>query len=218
MSLQGQSSSVGSECLKKAIERNRQKQLKRMYKSSVTDGATDSAASSVIPDDWKSPPTSRPATRKRVARVDDLEFLDRPSPRSRSTLRSTAYPVSTTKRATRTTRTRKKASQLLTKWQRLGIKGAWIFLLLLTFRLVFSQGGVVDFYGKKATIANRLSELEAIKKENKTLLKDIDLLAHDRAFQKQMVRENLGFISSDEFLILFAKDSSSSSKRADRPL
>lgn len=48
--------------------------------------------------------------------------------------------------------------------------------------------------------------------ENKNILKDIDMLAHDRSFQKRMVREHLGFISSDEYLILFGSASPASAK------
>lgn len=213
-----QNSSVGSDRLQRAIERNRQKQMKRMYKDAVEIKAAESVGpAKVVPESWSSPRSKTASnqitdivpTRRSVGKPEEFDFLDRPTSRTRSTRSSSvSYPVAkttsravtktTTKRAT--SRTSRKAESKLSEW---GLKAGWVILGVLCLRLIFSNGGVIDYYNKKSLINNQISELDSIKVENKNILKDIDLLAHDRSFQKRMVREHLGFISSDEYLILF---------------
>jgi hypothetical protein len=39
-----------------------------------------------------------------------------------------------------------------------------------------------------------------------SLVHEIERMQYDVAFQKRLVRDNLGFIAQDEFLILFPKE------------
>jgi len=220
-----QNSSVGSDRLQRAIERNRQKQMKRMYKDAVEIKAAESVGpAKVVPDSWSSPRSKTASskvtdivpTRRSVGKPEEFDFLDRPTSRTRARS-AVSYPVTkttsravtktTTKRAT--SRSTKKSESKLSEW---GLKAGWVVLGVLCLRLIFSNGGVIDYYNKRSLINNQVSELESLKMENKNILKDIDMLAHDRSFQKRMVREHLGFISSDEYLILFGSASPASAK------
>jgi len=80
---------------------------------------------------------------------------------------------------------------------------SWIFCLFLMLRLVFSQGGVLDFYDLRSTLNDRHVELMRLKSENMQLVKEIEKMQTDQAYQKRLVRDHLGFIAEDEFLILF---------------
>ena len=52
------------------------------------------------------------------------------------------------------------------------------------------------------------SFLSRIKKENMQIVREIERMQTDTAYQKKLVRDNLGFIAADEFLILFPKEKS----------
>lgn len=85
------------------------------------------------------------------------------------------------------------------------VKGSWIFCGLMVLRLIFATGGVTDFYSQKSIVAERVTELGDIKKENTALVREIERMRSDAGFQKKLVRDNLGFIAADEFLVLFPK-------------
>ena len=144
-----------------------------------------------------------------------------PPPRSTSVVsrRSTAKPEDTefvpVKRATRkvasqisytTTSTRKKSKSVDPKYLNYLVKGSWVFCGLMVLRLIFAAGGVTDFYSQKTSVNDRLGELRDIKKENMQLVREIERMRSDIGFQKKLVRDNLGFIAADEFLVLFPKD------------
>ena len=75
----------------------------------------------------------------------------------------------------------------------------------MVLRLIFAAGGVTDYYSQKTSVNERLSELSDIKKENMQLVREIERMRSDSGYQKKLVRDNLGFIASDEFLVLFPK-------------
>ena len=86
------------------------------------------------------------------------------------------------------------------------VKGAWGFCALMILRLIFASGGITDFYSRTSVHSDRLNELNRIKKENMQLVREIERMQSDVAFQKKLVRDNLGFIAADEFLVLFPKE------------
>ncbi|GAB4009911.1 MAG: hypothetical protein Fur0010_01440 [Bdellovibrio sp.] len=212
------SSAIGSERLRRAIERNRQKQMKRMYKDAVEIKSATSTGPASPQQTWTPPPrketivesTAVVPTRRTIGKPEELDFLDRPITRTRARATSVNYPVTkTTSRATSKTTTKRATSRSKSSdgpLQIWGMRIGWAFFVFLFLRLIFSNGGIVDYYNKKSLLNNQLSELETIKLENKAILAEIDQLSHDKSYQKRMVREHLGFISSDEFLILFAKE------------
>ncbi len=84
-------------------------------------------------------------------------------------------------------------------------RGAWIFCLFLLVRLIFSKGGISDFYSLKKTLNQYNVNYEKIKKENIELKKTIHMIKHNSSYQKKLVRNHLGFIAKDEFLVVFPK-------------
>ena len=192
------SSAIGSDRLRKAIERNRAKQAKR-------GGAATAAAS-----------------RRSVATADNVEFTTRlrkgtnkapapvsysepatPTVVSRTTRKAKTAVVTKSKpRATKAKTTRSK-SKLLKNTNEYVLKGIWVFCAILLLRLIFSDGGVQDYYAKKDVLQGRFDELARIEGENKVLLKEIALLKKDPQYQKKVVRDHLGYIARDEYLILF---------------
>lgn len=145
--------------------------------------------------------TSEGATvvsRRSVAKPEDTEFV----PVKRAT-RKVASQISYT---TGTASSRKKQKSLDPKYVTWLVKGSWIFCALMVLRLIFANGGVTDFYSQKSTVNEKLAELSGIKKENMQLVREIERMRSDIGFQKRLVRDNLGFIASDEFLVLFPKE------------
>jgi cell division protein FtsB len=142
------------------------------------------------------PQSTSVVSRRSVAKPDDTEFV----PVKRTT-RKVASQISYA-----TSSARKKPKSLDPKIANYLVKGCWIFCVLMILRLIFSNGGVTDYYSQKSQVHNRLEELSQIKKENMTLVREIERMRHDTGYQKKLVRDNLGFIASDEFLVLFPKD------------
>jgi cell division protein FtsB len=134
-------------------------------------------------------------SRRSVAKPEDTEFVP-----VKRTPKKVASQISYT-----TTSTRKKQKSMDPKYVTWLVKGSWIFCGLMVLRLIFATGGVTDFYSQKSTVAERVSELTDIKKENMTLVREIERMRSDAGFQKKLVRDNLGFIAADEFLVLFPK-------------
>lgn len=130
-------------------------------------------------------------TRQRVARVED-EFTT-PVKKAPRKVTTPAY-------------VNKKAGGLDPKWQNILVKGSWIFCGLMLVRLFFSQGGILDFYDQSKVLTDKRLELEQIRSENMALTREISRMQNDTGYQKKIVRDNLGFIAQDEFLILFPKE------------
>lgn len=90
-------------------------------------------------------------------------------------------------------------------------KLGWSVVGVLILRLFFMDRGVWDYFSTEAEIRDKKQELESIQRENKELRTEITKIQLDRNYQKQLAKEHLGVIAADEFLILFAGESTSSS-------
>lgn len=228
---------VGSDRLRKAIERNRAKQAKR---SQTTTRATrTSSPEDLFESDWnlpKSKPVSEKSasklsasaaslkTRRSVGKAGEQEFtteMRKRAPRSPSPVsygataptkiaKNTPVPARTRKKVTtvkslgtKGKRKRTSKSKRLAATNEYIIKGVWVFCALLFVRLIFSGGGVMDFYDKREVLQERFDEKSRIELENVALLKEIELLKKNSHYQKKVVRDHLGYIASDEYLILF---------------
>jgi len=162
-------------------------------------GAASMAAANEATATHEAPPMPPKSTglvsRRSVAKPEDTEFVP-----VKRTPKKVASQISYT-----TTSTRKKQKSMDPKYVTWLVKGSWIFCGLMVLRLIFATGGVTDFYSQKSTVAERVGELSDIKKENMTLVREIERMRSDAGFQKKLVRDNLGFIAADEFLVLFPK-------------
>lgn len=110
------------------------------------------------------------------------------------------------KKITTPTYATKKNGVINPKWQNYLVKGCWAFCALMLVRLFLSQGGVMDYYDQSRVLGEKKLELEQIRSENMALTKEISRMLNDVGYQKKIVRDNLGFIAQDEFLILFPKE------------
>ena len=69
------------------------------------------------------------------------------------------------------------------------------------------ESGVIDYYEMENTLDKRGHQLELVKEENAQLVSEIHEIKTSPRYQKKLAREHLGVIASNEYLILFAKDS-----------
>lgn len=97
-------------------------------------------------------------------------------------------------------------------------KIGWSVIGLLVLRLICMDRGVWDYFSTEGVIKEKLEEHQSIQTENKELKTEITRIQVDKNFQRQLAKEHLGVIAADEFLILFAGESSETPTEADRQL
>jgi cell division protein FtsB len=199
-------SNIANERLRKAIERNRQRQKEREEREEQEQPkkeplrARPQAPPPPPPFEQQveSEPIIEQPTRKSVARPHDTEFVAvKRTPAAKRPPPALNY---------HTTSNRKKSKPLDPVIVKFLSKAAWIFAGILVLRLVFAKGGATDFYAQHSLLNLRHSELLQIKNENMQLVREIERMHTDTGYQKKLVRDNLGFIASDEFLVLFPKE------------
>ena len=208
--------------MRKAIERNRARQAARGPQTSQTQAApqpTHNTEQASFFDKQAQTETAEPIRPRAEERVSPRTTQTATASSSAVTRRSAARPNEADFTPVKRT-TRKVASQIsyttngsLKKTKQLDptlvgylVKGCWIFCAVMVLRLIFAHGGVTDFYSRRSLYEDRLGELDKIKKENMQLVREIERMQTDMAFQKKLVRDNLGFIAADEFLVLFPKE------------
>jgi cell division protein FtsB len=139
-------------------------------------------------------------TRRNVpAQVDDIEISDSRSPR-RTTRKASppariSYPKSSRRNSQRI--------RFEWSWNKLG----WMVCGALFLRLIFMDSGVIDYYDMENSLVENNYQLELIKADNKDVVSEIYKIKTSSRYQKKIVRNHLGVIAQDEYLILFAKDS-----------
>lgn len=94
------------------------------------------------------------------------------------------------------------------------VKTAWSVIGLLILRLIFMDRGVWDYFATESAIKDKREELSSIRNENKDLKGEITRIQVDKNYQRQLAKEHLGVIAVDEFLILFAGESSDSNENS----
>lgn len=89
-------------------------------------------------------------------------------------------------------------------------KVAWVAIGLLVLRLICMDRGVWDYFATEGVIREKQDDLMKVQVENKELKTEITRIGLDKNYQRQLAKEHLGVIAADEFLILFASESSES--------
>ncbi|MBF0361792.1 MAG: septum formation initiator family protein [Oligoflexia bacterium] len=89
------------------------------------------------------------------------------------------------------------------------IKISWGATLLLLLRLIFADRGIMDYLNTEKIISEQKNMLKGILSENESLIMEIEKIKNDRSYQIKLVRDNLGAMDSNEYLILFDLPSSS---------
>ncbi len=90
-------------------------------------------------------------------------------------------------------------------------KIAWSVVGLLVLRLICMDRGVWDYFATEGDIREKQSDLKSIQMENKSLKAEISKIQVDKNYQRYLAKDHLGVIAADEFLILFAGETSDSS-------
>lgn len=192
-------SNLASERLRKAIERNRAKQMGRVEKMQSTFAKPRPSTVQEAP----TPPRSHEAESIRVS--DNL-----PTRRTVATsnaevefVRPARAPV---KRTPEIGYTFTPAKKLNKKQSILMAKIGWGFCVFLLLRLIFADRGVIDYYDLKSIVTSKVEEKTSILKENENIIKEIRLIQDDAAYQKRLVRDHLGYVANDEYVVLFPSE------------
>ena len=195
-----ESSGLGSHRLQKAIERNRRKQIQKqaVFANRSSAGALD-----------RSPGEARAfgrlpggALATKLRRTEAIPAL---SPVAGHRVGMTVGPLPG--RGFGTAHVALKAEPgKMTWYQKLLVYGGWVFCCILLGRLIFADRGVVDYYARQGVIQQKIYQNHLVVKENSELQGEIKLLTQNPAYRKKLVRQHLGVIAQEEYLILFARD------------
>ncbi|MBD65012.1 MAG: hypothetical protein CME62_07380 [Halobacteriovoraceae bacterium] len=155
--------------------------------------------------------SSSSAARKNVATsYDDIEFVDPRTTRNRKAVGAKVSYIEEVKKPKKSKRKRKSAAKSKNysgffknwTWSKL----AWTFSAALLVRLVFMEGGVIDFHQMDSVLIEKKAYLEQLKSENKSLALEIKKMRTSPQYQKKIARDHLGVIAKDEYLVLFGKN------------
>jgi hypothetical protein len=83
---------------------------------------------------------------------------------------------------------------------------SFIVMGIFIFRLLTMEQGVFHYFSKSVELQILEQEVRHIQLENDEIVKDIKLSSSSARYQRRMVRELLGVIAEDEYLIVFAQD------------
>ncbi len=137
--------------------------------------------------------TTDHSIRTSVARPDDFSFVTPAVPRK---VVAKTLPV----RYKTESRSKKGIKGLLAKslgWIKAGVV---VFILA---RLLFSEGGVIEYIGRNKTYNDLALYQQSLTDDNESLVKEIKQIETDVTLQKELMREHLGLIAPDEYMILF---------------
>lgn len=87
-------------------------------------------------------------------------------------------------------------------------KIAWSVIALLVLRLISMDRGIWDYFATEGNIREKQIELKSFQNENQSLKTEITRIQVDKNYQRYLAKDHLGVIAADEFLILFAGESS----------
>ena len=187
-----QSSSIASERLRKAIERNRLKQAKRQRQQQATPielTRPDMEGDNGV---WSMPSNSMHiephAPRTTYRATDDNYFTTSSLPTKRFTMAVD------------------KVRQLGPQLQKKFILFSWLVCGLLALRLLFADRGVIDYYRELGLLERQQKTLQEYQHANLVLAQEVKRLKTDERYQRKMVRDHLGHVAADEFVVAFRKE------------
>jgi len=165
-------------------------------------------------------------TRKSVAKPDEAEFtsalrrdrklpsggidylnknVSKPNISSRlKNLKETAKASKVTTSIRSSAVSAKKAD--VAKWSNIFVKACWALCCLAFLRLLFSHRGVIDYYVQQADFDKLAATHQEIMNGNSAIDREIELIKNDSGYQKKLIRDHLGYIAEDEYLVIFAKE------------
>jgi cell division protein FtsB len=186
--------------VEKSIERQRRKKLAKSRMASPGTIETKARPSMSMASKLRASDSSSSSTapvRRSIATPTTTEFTGlRKKPASRAVARRKSSAVTYVGKKTKT-----KSSKKLS-WSRV----AWALFFVMSLRLVFMERGVVDYYKMEKNLASKEYLFESTMDDNIQLVEEIHRIKTDKVYQKQVVRDHLGVIAKDEYLVVFAKD------------
>ncbi len=228
------SSTTESSKLQKAIERNREKQAQRNRITPNSSLSSRGSLASKLSKSDRSRPSSTPRqsmhgssamhrqsatlqsrnmARKTVETGAESRFgtkLRTPQRKTPSNINyATPRTASQFSKRVAPVRPLVTTSKIKTKFINLVVYLGWAFCFFLLFRLVLADRGVWDYYHRYGRFQAKEQSMEFVKKNNLKLQKEISLIKDNSSYQKKLVRDNLGFISRVEYLVLFPQGNAS---------
>jgi len=94
---------------------------------------------------------------------------------------------------------------LLAKTLRVGI---WALNILFLGVAIFGDRGVVDYISRHGKLVEKENHISFLERENEEIKLQIYRLANESNYQKQVIRDYLGYIAKDEYLVIFAENRS----------
>ena len=92
---------------------------------------------------------------------------------------------------------------LVARTLRVAAWGVCVFFLGI---VIFGERGIVDYTIRYSNLEKKNNQLNFLIKENEEIKFQIYRLENDRTYQRQVIRDYLGYIANDEYLIIFAEN------------
>ena len=85
---------------------------------------------------------------------------------------------------------------------------ASIWLLNIAFLgiIVFGDRGVVDYISRHENLVQKQNKLSYLSQENEEIQFQIHRINNESTYQRQVIRDYLGYIAKDEYLVIFAQN------------
>ncbi len=80
---------------------------------------------------------------------------------------------------------------------------AWTILLILFGAALFGERSLLRYHQLQQEKRRIEASIEAKRRENRRLLRELDALRNDRAYQERLVREELNFVRPGEIVYRF---------------
>lgn len=233
-SLSSNGQTIGSDALRKAIERNRkknesQKELGRnenKWTPPSQNFDNNKSINSLVIND--------PIKKMRLEKNNDSdagESEDRPFIRNQSRPKNTRESVATQNEEVSFISSLKEKRNKMTEilsysnnrenrakknvskdFSHLLVKLSWALVAVLILRLIIMNRGVWDYYSREKELSLKIEDYKTLLAENIAIRKEIFKIKNNNQLQKKLVRDHLGFISADEFLVLFPEEDENPAK------
>ena len=86
----------------------------------------------------------------------------------------------------------------------------WAICIFFLGVVIFGDRGVVDYMKRHQSFIGKVNQLKFLEKENEEIKFQIYRLENDPAYQRQIIRDYLGYIARDEYLVIFAENAAHS--------
>tara|TARA_B100000925_G_scaffold289318_1_gene271927 strand:+ start:4023 stop:4700 length:678 start_codon:yes stop_codon:yes gene_type:complete len=82
-------------------------------------------------------------------------------------------------------------------------KISWLGLLCFFLHVCFGARGILEYYSRLKELDSVKREIVILNEENNSLVYEINQIENSVTFQRKVVRDYLGYISRDEYLVIF---------------